>query len=125
MRELKSIAIITARSGSKGLPDKNIRPLNGVPLIAYTIKAALDSGMFDTVMVSTDSEKYAEIARKYGAEVPFLRSAATSGDKSSSWDAVKEVLAQYKSQLGKTYDLVALLQVTSPPAYRRAYCGGF
>ena len=72
MRELKSIAIIPARSGSKGLPDKNIRPLNGIPLIAYTIKAALDSGMFDTVMVSTDSEKYAEIARKYGAEVPFL-----------------------------------------------------
>lgn len=114
MRELKSIAIIPARSGSKGLPDKNIRPLNGIPLIAYTIKAALDSGMFDTVMVSTDSEKYAEIARKYGAEVPFLRSAATSGDKSSSWDAVKEVLAQYESQLGKTYDVVALLQVTSP-----------
>ena len=114
MRELKSIAIIPARSGSKGLPDKNIRPLNGIPLIAYTIKAALDSGMFDTVMVSTDSEKYAEIARKYGAEVPFLRSAAISGDKSSSWDAVKEVLAQYESQLGKTYDVVALLQVTSP-----------
>ena len=125
MRELKSIAIIPARSGSKGLPDKNIRPLNGIPLIAYTIKAALDSGMFDTVMVSTDSEKYAEIARKYGAEVPFLRSAATSGDKSSSWDAVKEVLAQYESQLGKTYDVVALLQVTSPPAYRRADCRGF
>lgn len=111
---MKNIAVILARSGSKGLPHKNIKELAGHPLMAYTIKAALDSKMFDRVMVSTDSEEYAEIARKYGAEVPFLRSAENSGDRSSSWDAVKEVLRQYEEQLGETFDVVALLQVTSP-----------
>ena len=111
---MKNIAVILARSGSKGLPHKNIRALAGHPLMAYTIKAALDSGMFERVMVSTDSEEYAEIARKYGAEVPFLRSAENSGDRSSSWDAVKEVLDQYEKEFGETFDVVALLQVTSP-----------
>jgi len=110
---MKRIAIITARSGSKGLPDKNIRPLAGIPLIAYTIKAALDSGMFDTVMVSTDSEEYARISREYGAEVPFLRSEATSGDTAGSWDVVREVLRMYK-ELGKEFDQICLLQPTSP-----------
>lgn len=110
---MKNIAIIPARSGSKGLPDKNIRPLKGVPLMAYTIKAALDSGMFDRVMVSTDSEEYAEIAKQWGAEVPFLRSAQTSADTSSSWSVVKEVLEQY-ARRGETFDTLALLQATSP-----------
>ena len=110
---MKNIAIIPARSGSKGLVDKNIRHLNGVPLIAYSIKAALDSGIFDTVMVSTDSEKYAEIAREYGAEVPFLRSAQNAGDRSTSWDVVREVLDRY-SEMGKDFDMVTLLQPTSP-----------
>lgn len=110
---MKNIAIITARSGSKGLPDKNIRPLAGHPLITYTIKAALDSGMFDTVMVSTDSEKYAEIARSYGAEVPFLRSEETSSDTAGSWDVVREVLRNYK-EMGKEFDKICLLQPTSP-----------
>jgi len=110
---MKNIAIIPARSGSKGLPDKNIRPLNGVPLLAYSIKAAQDSGMFDTIMVSTDSEKYAEIARSYGAEVPFLRSEQNSHDKATPWDAVKEVLGRLE-EAGKTFDTVALLQPTSP-----------
>jgi CMP-N,N'-diacetyllegionaminic acid synthase len=95
------------------LPDKNIRPLNGVPLIAYSIKAALDSGVFDTVMVSTDSEKYAEIARNYGAEVPFLRSEKNSSDTAGSWDVVKEVLDRYE-EMGTTFDSVTLLQPTSP-----------
>lgn len=111
---MKNIAVILARSGSKGLPHKNIRELDGHPLMAYTIKAALDSKMFDRVMVSTDSEEYAQIARKYGAEVPFLRSAENSGDNSSSWDAVKEVLTQYQARLNETFDIVSLLQVTSP-----------
>lgn len=110
---MKNIAIIPARSGSKGLPNKNIKCLNGVPLMAYTIKAALDSGMFDRVMVSTDSKEYAEIARQWGAEVPFLRSPETSTDKSSSWSVVKEVLDKY-AQMGETFDSLALLQVTSP-----------
>ena len=110
---MKNIAIIPARSGSKGIPHKNIKLLNGVPLIAYTIRAALDSGMFDRVMVSTDSEEYAEIARAWGAEVPFLRSPETSTDKSSSWSVVKEVLDEY-ARMGETFDTLALLQATSP-----------
>lgn len=110
---MKSIAIIPARSGSKGLKDKNIKDLCGKPLIAYSIEAALRSKMFDTVMVSTDSEKYAEISRQYGAEVPFLRSKTTSGDNAGSWDVVREVLDNYKA-LGKEFDSVMLLQPTSP-----------
>ena len=110
---MKNIAIITARSGSKGLPHKNIKTLNGRPLLAWSIKAALDSGMFDTVMVSTDSEEYAKIAREYGAEVPFLRSEAASQDNSNSWDVVAEVLENYKA-LGREFDSFALLQPTSP-----------
>ena len=89
---MRSIAIIPARSGSKGLPDKNIKPLNGKPLLAYSIEAALASGLFDTVHVSTDAARYADIARQYGADEPFLRSAKTSSDTASSEDAIREVL---------------------------------
>lgn len=110
---MKNIAVIPARSGSKGLKDKNIKILNGKPLIAYTIEAALDSGVFDEVMVSTDSEKYASIAKKFGAAVPFLRSEELSADASSSWDAVKDVLIRYKNS-GNDFDTVCLLQPTSP-----------
>lgn len=110
---MKNIAIITARSGSKGLPNKNIRLLNGKPLMAYTIEAAIKSNMFDEVFVSTDSEEYADIAKEYGASVPFLRSQENAGDSSSSWDVVKETIENYK-ELGKVYDTVALLQPTSP-----------
>lgn len=110
---MKKIAIIPARSGSKGLKDKNIKLLNGKPLIAYTIEAALQSGIFDIVHVSTDSEEYACIARKYGADVPFLRNADNAGDSSSSWDVVREVLTKYES-IGETFDVCVLLQPTSP-----------
>lgn len=110
---MKNIAIIPARSGSKGVRDKNIRNLCDKPLMAYTIEAALDSKEFDEVMVSTDSEKYAEIARKYGANVPFLRSAKTASDTASSWDMVDEVLACYEA-MGRTFDTFCLLQPTSP-----------
>lgn len=110
---MKKIAIIPARSGSKGLPDKNIIELNGHPLIYYTIKAAEDSGIFDEIMVSTDSEMYAEVAKKCGANVPFLRSEAMSSDKAGSWDVVREVLSKYMER-GIKFDYVALLQPTSP-----------
>ena len=110
---MKHIAIIPARSGSKGLKDKNIKELCGKPLIAYSIEAAMESGMFDEIMVSTDSEIYAKIAREYGANVPFLRSEILSNDNASSWDVVKDVLERYR-ELGKKYDTVALLQPTSP-----------
>lgn len=110
---VKSIAIIPARSGSKGLKDKNIRELAGKPLIAWTIEAAKESSVFDEIMVSTDSEQYAGIARAYGASVPFLRSAETSSDTASSWDAVKEALEGYR-QAGREFDAFCLLQPTSP-----------
>ena len=74
-----NIAIIPARSGSKGLKDKNIKELNGKPMIAYTIEAALQSKLFDCVHVSTDSTLYADIAETYGAEVPFYRFLAETG----------------------------------------------
>lgn len=110
---MRAIAIIPARSGSKGLPDKNIIPLKGKPLMYYSIQAALDSDCFDTVMVSTDSEKYAIIAEGCGAEVPFLRSDELSGDTADSWDAVREVLRRY-SEAGKVFDYAVLMQPTSP-----------
>lgn len=110
---MKNLAIIPARSGSKGLKNKNILPMNGKPLLAYSIEAAFSSGCFDVVHVSTDSEKYANIARRYHADIPFLRSAETAADNVSSWDAVLEVLENYES-LGKFFDTVALLQPTSP-----------
>lgn len=110
---MNNIAVIPARSGSKGVKDKNIRDLCGKPLIAYTIEAAIKSGEFVEVMVSTDSEKYAKIAKQYGAEVPFLRSAVTASDTASSWDMVEEVLNCYRKQ-GKEFDTFCLLQPTSP-----------
>ncbi len=112
-RRMKRIAIIPARSGSKGLKDKNIAELNGKPLMAYTIEAARESGCFDYVMVSTDSEKYAEIACRYGAEIPFLRGKASSSDQASSWSVVREVLDKLRQQ-GICFDELALLQPTSP-----------
>ena len=110
---MKSIAIIPARSGSKGLKDKNILTLAGKPLLWHTIQAAKESGCFETVMVSTDSEQYAEIARECGAEVPFLRSRELSMDNSGSWDVVREVIKRYED-LKSLFDYVALLQPTSP-----------
>lgn len=110
---MKNIAIIPARSGSKGVKDKNIRNLAGKPLIAYTIEAALKCNVFDEVMVSTDSERYAEIALSFGASVPFLRSKETATDASSSWNVVDEVLANYKKN-GEIFDTFCLLQPTSP-----------
>ena len=110
---MRNIAIIPARSGSKGLKDKNIRLLNGKPLLAYTIEAALQSECYDTVMVSTDSEEYAKIAREYGAEVPFLRGDENSKDNASPWEVMKEVLLKYR-EMGKEFDTFTLLQPTSP-----------
>lgn len=110
---MKNLAIIPARSGSKGLKDKNIKKLHNKPLIAYTIEAALNSNEFSHVMVSTDSENYAKIAKKYGAEVPFLRNEILSNDDTSSWDVVKDVLKWFNKK-GDYFDTVTLLQPTSP-----------
>ena len=110
---MKNIAVIPARSGSKGLKDKNIKELKGKPLLAYSIKAAKESNLFDEIMVSTDSSQYAEIAKSFGANVPFLRSETNSSDKAGSWDVVLEVLREYH-KLNKTFDSICLLQPTSP-----------
>ena len=95
----KAVAIITARGGSKRIPKKNIKEFCGKPIIAYSIRAALDSGIFDEVMVSTDSEEIAEIARAYGAKVPFMRSAKTSDDFATTADVLMEVLERYQEIL--------------------------
>ncbi len=110
---MNNLAIIPARSGSKGLKDKNIRELNGIPLLEYSIKAAMNSKMFSEIMVSTDSAIYKKLAEKCGAKVPFLREADTSTDTASSWDVVKEVLIKYHQE-GMDFDTVTLLQPTSP-----------
>ena len=107
------IAIIPARCGSKGLPDKNIRILNGKPLIAYSIIQAQESGIFDEIFLSTDSQEYADIAIQYGAKVPFLRSNELASDSASTWDCVREVLERYH-KMGKEYDIFVVLQPTSP-----------
>lgn len=109
----RNLAVITARSGSKGLPDKNIKMLGGRELMAYSIIAARESNLFDTVYVSTDSKVYAEVARRWGADVPFMRSDAIAGDHASSWDAVKEAVVNYE-KAGRIFDTVTLLQPTSP-----------
>ena len=104
------LAVIPARGGSKGIPGKNIKDLYGQPLISYTIQAALDCKKIDRVVVSTDSEEIAGVAKKYGADVPFLRPAALAMDTSKTIDAVIDVL----ERLQETYEYVVLLQPTSP-----------
>lgn len=110
---MNTLGVIPARSGSKGIRDKNIRELSGKPLIAYTIEAALQCRYIDNVMVSTDSDIYAAISRKYGAEVPFLRSAKNATDMTASIDVLLEVLDEYEKD-GQSFESVVLLQPTSP-----------
>lgn len=107
------IALIPARFGSRRLPDKNIRLLAGHPLIAYTVAAALQNGIFSTVVVSTDSERYAEIAQYYGAEVPFLRPPELAGDLSPDIDWVEYMLKRLQEG-GRVYDCFSILRPTSP-----------
>lgn len=110
---MKSLAIITARGGSKRIPKKNIKEFCGKPIICYSIEAALQSGIFEEVMVSTDSEEIAEIARKCGASVPFMRSEATSNDFATTTDVINEVLANYE-KMGKTFDYACCIYPTAP-----------
>lgn len=109
----KIIAIIPARSGSKKLRDKNIRELNGKPLMAYTIEAAVKSGVFSEIIVSTDSPEYAKIARQYGAYIPFLRPDNLSTDAASSSDVIVHAIEEMRKQ-GMVYECFMLLQPTSP-----------
>lgn len=110
---MSNLAIITARGGSKRIPRKNIRPFLGKPILAYGIDAALQSGLFDGVMVSTDDEEIADIARQYGAAVPFLRDTQTADDYATTAQVLDEVLAQYARQ-GQVFDYACCLYPTAP-----------
>ena len=110
---MKAIAIITARGGSKRIPRKNIKEFCGKPIIAYSIEAAKQSGVFDEIMVSTDDEEIAEVARKYGANVPFMRSEKTASDYATTGDVIDEVLTEYEKR-GQTFDIVSRIYPTAP-----------
>lgn len=100
---MSMIAVITARGGSKRIPRKNIKDFMGQPMLAYAISAALESGLFESVMVSTDDAEIAEVAEKYGAEVPFMRSARTSDDFATTYDVLEEVIEEYRKQ-GQSFE---------------------
>lgn len=121
---MNTLGIIIARSGSKGIKDKNIRNLSGKPLMAYTIEAALKCQYIDKVMVSTDSETYADIAREYGAEVPFLRSEKNSNDLAQKEDVLMEVLEEYEKR-GSEFKNIVVLQPTSPLRTAQSLNGAF
>lgn len=110
---MKRIAIIPARGGSKRIPRKNVKEFLGMPIIAYSIIAALESNLFDEVMVSTDDDEIASVAKSYGANVPFLRSAETANDYATTADVINEVLERY-SELGLEFEVVACIYATAP-----------
>lgn len=108
-----SVCIITARGGSKRIPRKNVREFCGKPMLAYSVETAVASGIFDVVMVSTDDDEIADVARKYGAEVPFMRSEATSNDYATTADVLREVLSDY-GKCGDEFDTMCCLYPTAP-----------
>lgn len=110
---MKLICIIPARGGSKRIPRKNVKDFLGKPIIAYSIEAALKSEIFDEVMVSTDDKEIAEVALKYGAKVPFLRSEETSNDFATTSDVINEVLDNYKQE-GQVFDVICCIYATAP-----------
>lgn len=110
---MRTIAIITARGGSKRIPRKNIKEFLGKPIIQYSIEAAINSGIFDEVMVSTDDREIADIAIKAGAKVPFMRSKATANDYATTADVLLEVLSEYEKR-GESFEYMACLYPTAP-----------
>lgn len=107
------LALVPARAGSKGLPGKNIRPLAGKPLLAWPVEAALAAECVDRVVLSTDSADYAEIGRRYGADVPFLRPPELAADTAPSIDYILHALETLAAE-GETYDYLVVLEPTSP-----------
>lgn len=110
---MKSVAVITARGGSKRIPRKNIKPFLGKPIIEYSIEAALKTGVFNEVMVSTDDEEIAQVAVNAGAKVPFLRSEQTSDDFATTADVLLEVIDSYE-RIGTSFDKVCCIYPTAP-----------
>ena len=110
---MKNVAIITARGGSKRIPRKNIKPFLGNPIIEYSINAAFDADIFDEIMVSTDDEEIAKVAKKACAKVPFFRSESTSGDFAATADVIAEVLCEYE-KTGVIFDRACCIYPTAP-----------
>ncbi len=110
---MRALAIIPARGGSKGIPGKNIRPLGGKPLLAYTVQAAQVSGIFDRIMLTTDSEEIAVVGRDWGVDVPFMRPAELAGDATPTLPVLLHAL-DFMSQRDGPFDVVCTLQVTTP-----------
>lgn len=113
MNQKKAVAVITARGGSKRIPRKNIREFCGKPIIEYSIRSALSSGLFDEVMVSTDDEEIAKIAKQIGAKVPFMRSERNASDIAATHEVILEVLEEYKRS-GIVYEYVCCIYPTAP-----------
>jgi N-acylneuraminate cytidylyltransferase len=113
MTDLKVIVIIPARSGSKSLPKKNILPLNGKPMLCYSVEYGLNSDIVSKVVVSTDSEEFAQIARKCGAEVPFIRPYEFAQDNTRDYPVMRHAFDYFES-IGEIYDIYILLRPTSP-----------
>lgn len=110
---MKTLCIIPARGGSKRIPRKNIKNFLGKPIIAYSIEAALNTGLFDEVMVSTDDMEIAEVAKQYGAKVPFMRSAEAANDYASTRDVLNEVVSEYQNR-GQLFDAICCVYATAP-----------
>lgn len=109
----KKLAVIPARCGSKGLPDKNIKLLNDKHLMGYSIEAAAKAGIFDCIHVSTDSLEYKRIAESYGADVSFLRPETISGDDIDTWSTIRYVVNRFR-EMGHNFEKITVLQPTSP-----------
>jgi len=120
----KNLCIIPARGGSKRIPRKNIKHFKGKPIIAYTIHAALESGLFEEVMLSTDDIEISEIAKTYGATVPFMRSIQNANDFATTVDVILEVINSYLN-IGKKFDNICCIYPTAPFVTSDRLCEGF
>lgn len=120
----KCIAVIPARGGSKRIPRKNIKDFHGLPLIAYSIKTALESNLFDKVIVTTDDEEIAKVAKEYGAEVPFIRPKELSDDFTGTGDVVKHAI-EFLKQHGEEFDYVCTIYATAPLLQSKYLIEGF
>lgn len=121
---MKNLAIIPARGGSKRIPRKNVKNFLGKPILAYSIEVALETGLFEEVMVSTDDEEIAEVALQYGATIPFMRSEKTANDYATLADVFLEVLSNYE-QMGKSFDNMCCILATSPMLSPKDIINGF
>lgn len=121
---MRNLCIIPARGGSKRIPRKNVKSFLGKPMLAYSIEAALGTGLFDEVMVSTDDEEIATVARHFGAKVPFMRSNETASDYATTEDVLREVIKSYKG-IGREFDNFCCLYATAPMVQSKDIVGAY